>query len=127
MALEGALRGRTLSWIERREHSWGFGFSDGVSINAECPWRILMGGSIRLASADDGHRFGLLGPFDAQEVASELLGGRAITTVLPSLASGDLTVRFDSGAILQLIASSAGYEAWMLDAPGVYIVSRGGD
>ena len=127
MRLEQVLLGRTLNHLDKHEHSWGFGFSDGVSINVECPWRIIIDGSIRIAGDDDGQRFGLPEPVDAAALGMELLAAKPVIALLPGVVAGDLAIQFEGGPILQVVANSAGYEAWVLRADDVLVVGRGDD
>lgn len=122
-----ALVGRRLISIDRYDFSWPFGFSGDFSITAESSWRIVIDGSVRLGDVDHGQRFGLPAPVDAVASAEKLLMGRLVEAEIPGMVRADLTLRFEDGAMLQLLAQSSGYEAWQLNGPGLCVVGRGSD
>jgi hypothetical protein len=107
------------------EHSSVFEFED-VSLAVESLWRITLGGTLRLTSADDGQQFGLPAPVNANEKAAEYLRGRRIQRVRVDETRGDLAFEFDGGALLETITDSSGYEAWTLRAPQRLVVAASG-
>jgi hypothetical protein len=74
------LLGLRCTGVRREPHSWHFAFDGGAALVAECPWRILVNGRVRLGSADDQQRFGCPEPVDAQMDARNLFGDRRVVT-----------------------------------------------
>ncbi len=92
----------------------------------ECVWRIL-GSSILLASEDHQHKFGLPAPLDALARASELLAGDTVTDFILHHDSLDLVFTFSRGHRLDILPTSAGYEAWQIVSPQrQHIIAVGG-
>lgn len=98
--------------VARDDHSWHFRFGAAGSLDAECPWRLIVEGRIVLCDADDDQRFGLPAPVDALAAARQWLKDRTITAVVVAEITGDLKIAFDGGAVLELLNTSSGYEAW---------------
>lgn len=120
------LQGRTLLAVERREYDWVFTFDGGIPLTAECVWRLLSDGVICCTDRDDGHQFGLPAPVDAAAKVDERLRGRRIVAVQVRVGTLDLSLAFDNGAILELLAESCGYEAWQVAREGELFVAVGG-
>lgn len=60
---------------------WWFKFGDAAAVILACPWRIVKDGKIVLARDDDGQKFGLSEPVDAEAEALRLIGGNPVTDV----------------------------------------------
>jgi Family of unknown function (DUF6188) len=120
-------RGATLSKIELpQQYGWWFRFSTGASIMVECVWRIL-DRSIVVTSEDHQQKFGLPAPFDALARASELLVGDTVRDFILRHDSLDLAFTFSRGHRLDIVPSSAGYEAWQIVSPyRQHIIAIGG-
>jgi Family of unknown function (DUF6188) len=120
-------RGATLSSIELpQQYVWWFRFSTGAVIMVECLWRILAR-SIVLTSEDHQHKFGLPVPLDALGRASELLVGDTVTGFVLHEDSLDLVFSFSRGHRLNILPTSAGYEAWQIVSPQrQHIIATGG-
>lgn len=105
---------------------WIFDFGEGLVLQANCPWRIVVAGRNRLGWRDDGQKFGLPGPLSAAARAAELLA-TPVDSAQISNEAGDLTVTFGVGCQLELFNDSAGYEGWTLNGPrGAFLVAQGG-
>ncbi len=92
----------------------------------ECLWRIL-GSSILATSEDHQHKFGLPAPLDALGRASELLVGDTVTDFVLPEDSLDLVFSFSRGHRLDILPTSAGYEAWQIVSPKrQHIIAIGG-
>jgi len=122
------LEGLTLSKIERLPPDyWVFQFGSGVVLSTQSYWRVLSHDSILLTSEDDGQKYGLPTPVDAEASIRELLDNRIAARVDVDQATADFTIRFDNGMILQIVNLSSGFEAWTLDSEGDFlIVGRNG-
>lgn len=112
-ALERAVAGRTCE-IRRRENDWvfSFGSEDGCRLVTETLWRIIEGGRIALTSEDEGQKFGLPAPLDAQQAGSAHLLGRSVLALHLDPVTADLMIEFEREVRLDVITSSAGYENW---------------
>lgn len=120
----------TLKWaslhaVTRFEHAWGFSFSSG-NLTTESHWRVVSGGRLLLTSDDDGQQFGLPEPVDTEAAAQAALVGGRVCAVELDVATADLRIAFEDGFRLEVISTSAGYEAWRLNTPGSCIVANGG-
>lgn len=116
---------RTFRELVRDGHEWRFKFDDGVVINVECLWRLLKNDRLVRTSEDDGHQFGLPAPVDAAAEVNAALASRTLESTDPREGTGDLTLRFSGGHVLEFVTDSAGYEAWRAVYPGGCIVAAG--
>lgn len=125
----GQFVGRQLSVIKRHEHSWFFGVSDKEGVLVQSPWRVLAADRIAVTDADDGHRFGLSAPVDAETSAKALLGSNPVLRAEIDPITADLTLTLDNATRLQVLSNSAGYEAWTgwLKSGAQVIALGGGD
>ena len=82
----------------------------------ECLWRILAR-SILLTSEDHQHKFGLPASRDSLGRASELLVCDTVTDFVLHEGSLDLVFSFSRGHRLDILPTSAGYEAWQIVSP----------
>lgn len=124
--LTKCLAGQRLTEVQRREYDWSFQFGENAWLRVECPWRILLEGRIALASTDDGHKFGLANPVNAEQLTREMLSGKAVQRVNIRADTGDLCIAFDKGTALEALHMSAGYEQWEISTSGHLIVATGG-
>lgn len=108
----------------RREYDWAFDFGDNLSVNVETLWRLRNKSGIVCISYDDGHRFGLQAPQDAESVANDLLNDAAIVTVEDGEVMPDFTIQLSNGLAVDVIARSAGYESWQASFGEATIVGR---
>lgn len=110
-----------------KDYPENFTFQFGaVRLAVDCLWRLSIRGAITLTSRDHGHQFGLPQPVDAYAVATSVLRGSTVLVASLDEESGDLTLEFANGYLLQLLNDSSGYEPWNLTAPAVRIVALGG-
>jgi hypothetical protein len=113
--------------VDRGPHRWSFDFESGASLAVECLWRVRAGGRLRLTAKDDAQRFGLPAPVDAEREATTLLRGKAPASVRLDEGTGDLVLSFPGDVALEVLADSAGYEAWQLHEGGdTRLVCQGG-
>lgn len=108
---EAALVGRSCR-VERREADWAFDLQDDISLAVGCHWRLVSPDSIALTDEDDGQRFGLPEPVDAETKANALLAGATILSATIDQVTADLCLQFSTGFRLDLINNSSGYEGW---------------
>ncbi len=109
--LQAAAVGRTCV-IERREHDWAFDFGDGVGMAVSVPWRIVTARGIALTDANDGQKFGLPAPVDAELTANELIQGRRVISFDVEIRTADVRIALEGDVALQLFNNSSGYEGW---------------
>ena len=121
------LLGRRCQRVDRDEFSWGFVFDGPAGVTHPCLWRLIEAGRIRCTSEDDGHQFGLPAPVDARAKAESVLSSRPVVSAMIRPETGDLILEFEGDLVLELLQTSAGYEAWHLVSPsGQHIVATGG-
>jgi len=97
--------------IIRYEYSWQFSFPPAGSVTVASFWRIVVDNRVVLCSLDDGQRFGLPKPIDAAQTAWEIIFDKLVRTVTVN-ENGDLIIRFETGAVLEILINSSGYESW---------------
>ena len=106
-------------------HVWQFNIEGGISLMAECPWRLVTGNAIALSGDDYGQSFGLPAPKDHGDF-SRLLGHRTIVAAEIALGTGDITLLLDTGGRIELWCNSCGYENWPLHTnDGIVFVAAG--
>jgi hypothetical protein len=106
------LIGRRFESLVAREGDWLFAFDSRATLSVLCLWRLLENGRIERTSDDHGHQFGLPAPVDAAEACNRLLAKKVVSDVALREGTLDITIRFESGHVLEIIPNSAGYEAW---------------
>ncbi len=107
--------------------SWSFRFGDGAEIRADSVWRIVAGGRIALGSEDHGQQYGLPGPVDAEARCQSLIVCVRIERAEVREETRDLVIGFESGARLEIVPISSGYESWQITDPdGMQIFAQGG-
>ena len=121
------LIGRSVETVERWEAlPCVVKLSGGYRIQIEGLWRLLSNGSLARTSEDDAQLFGRKTPVNAISDLSNALLGRSLATVEVHSGTADLTLGFGHH-VLQVISSSAGYEAWQVEGPeGMMAVGQGG-
>jgi hypothetical protein len=112
--------------VEKKDYSWFFMFTEGVSVATESPWRLINEGRIVVTSEDDGHQFGLPQPVDAASNVREALRGRTVEAAAICESSGDLIITFSEQAQLQVLQMSGEYESWRLSHVGGETICCGG-
>ena len=124
--LSSLLLGHRLDDVVKLDYTWQFVFSDGVSLQVGCLWRLVVAGKLTLTSEDHGHQFGLPAPVDCVVELRREIVGAAVGDLKVRAGTIDITLAFGSGRTLEVIPTSAGYEAWKVSAPGVYMVGNPG-
>ena len=103
--------GQTIQ-IARREADWVFAFGTTFCICIEAFWRIRDANMILLTGMDDGHKFGLPAPIDAEKNGNELLAGRTVQFFEHDASTSDLKFKLSDGLIIEVLTNSSGYESW---------------
>jgi hypothetical protein len=106
---------------------WSFRFGEGAEIRAYSVWRIMVGGGIVLSSDDHHQQYGLPAPVDAEARCQSLIVQVRIECVEVRDETRDIVISFESGARLEILPLSSGYESWVIDAPdGTQTIAQGG-
>ena len=124
--LSSLLLSHRLDDVVKHDYSWEFVFSDGVRLQVECLWRLVVSGRLVITSEDHGHQFGLPAPVDCLDELRRHVIGASVEDVKVRAGTIDITLGLGSGRILEVIPTSAGYEAWQVSAPGVLMVGNPG-
>jgi hypothetical protein len=124
--LSSLLLSHRLDDVVKHDYSWEFVFSDRVRLQVECLWRLVIPGRLVITSEDHGHQFGLPAPVDCLGELRRQIIGAAVEDVKVRPGTIDIMLGFGSGRALEVIPTSAGYEAWQVSAPGVLIVGNPG-
>jgi hypothetical protein len=121
--------GRACSVVYRGA-DWALYIDGGGSIALGAPWRIVCDGRIVLTDEDDGQKFGLATPVDAQAKANDTVFGKAIEKISVNAETADLAIYFDGSLRIDVFNNSSGYEAWQAQLPsdcgGRLVVALGG-
>jgi hypothetical protein len=125
-----------ISWIRGRAFaevsflapaSWSFRFGKGIEIRADCAWRVVVDGHIVLSSEDHGQQFGLPQPVNAELHCRSLIVRQTIQSADVRDDTRDILILFESGARLEIVPMSSGYESWQLAGPdGTQTIAQGG-
>jgi hypothetical protein len=110
----------------RREADWLLTFDPQASLAIWCLWRILEHGHIRRTDNDDGQKFGLPAPVDAEQEANLLLAGSVVNEVNLHEGTLDLRLQLTNGVTLEILPNSSGYEAWQITSPNHWFLAVGG-
>jgi hypothetical protein len=98
--------------------SWSFRFGEGVEIRTDSSvWRIVVGGHIVLSSEDHEQQYGLSSPVDAVARCQSLIVQVRIERAEVREDTRDIVIVFESGARLDILPISSGYESWQVAAP----------
>jgi hypothetical protein len=124
--LSSLLLSRRLDDVVKHDFTWEFVFSDRVRLQAACLWRLVVSGRLVLTSEDHGHKFGLPAPVDCVVGLQREIVGATVEDVKVRPGTIDITVGFGAGKTLEVIPTSAGYEAWQVNAPDVLMVGNPG-
>jgi hypothetical protein len=107
--------------------SWFFGFGEGVYIRTESAWRIIVGARIALSSEDHEQWYGLPSPVDAEARCQSLLVQNRVERAEIREDTRDIVIVFESGARLEILPVSSGYESWQVSGPdGSETIAQGG-
>jgi hypothetical protein len=107
--------------------SWFFQFGERIEIRTESVWRIVVGGHIALSSEDHEQQYGLPSPVDAEARCRSLIVQVRIERAEVREETRDIVIVFESGARLEILPVSSGYESWEVAGPdGTHAVAQGG-
>lgn len=122
------LLGDVLTTVELDQSDrWVLRFASGGAVYVQCPWRIIQDAAIRLSGADHRQQYGLREPIDAATQLVSVLGEDSVVSVHVAENIGDIIMKFESGAELQILPFSSGYEAWeSWSAKGFNVIAQGG-
>ena len=115
-----------LDAVVKHDYSWEFVFSEGVRLQVECLWRLVVSSKLLITSEDHGHQFGRPAPVDCLGELRRQIVGAVVEAVKVRAGTIDITLDLGSDRILEVIPTSAGYEAWQVSAPGVLMVGNPG-
>ena len=127
MIIADILTGRTVEGFTIGEHGFcSLTISGGYSLTQEALLRYVGKAGDFISSLDHKHQFGLPSPYDAEQAILGKIESKVIRRVDLTSGTGDLTLSFDDGRI-EIICTSAGYEAYQLYGPGnLIMVGRSG-
>lgn len=127
--IESNILGKSLR-ITRRESDWVFDFGEnlGFGLCVQTPWRLRNELEILLTDSDDGQRFGLVTPIDAEARGNELMTGAVVTAFCFDVPTADLKIEFSNGVRVEILTNSSGYESWQayLGTELVAVAGNGG-
>ena len=126
MADISLLLDKRLEQVVKDDFSWALTFSDGLILRVECLWRLLVSGKVVITSEDHGQQFGLPAPVDCVGELQRRVEGVAVTSAKVRARTVDISLDFGDIATLEVIATSAGYEAWVLSGQDVLMVGQPG-
>ena len=112
--------------LVKHDHAWGFTFSGDLNLRVDCLWRLLVSGRVAVTSEDHGHQFGLPAPVDCVSELRRRLGGLPVTAASVRAGTVDVSLGFGDGGTLEVISTSAGYEAWVLSGRDLLMVGQPG-
>lgn len=129
LAFEAAVVGRSCR-VKRREADWDFDLQHDTGLAVSCHWRLVSPDGIAVTDEDDGQRFGLPEPVDAEAKANTLLLGATISSATVDRLTADLCLRFSNELRLDVVNNSSGYEGWQGSfshgEKGTSIIAMGG-
>ncbi|MDO8544890.1 MAG: hypothetical protein Q7S40_30970 [Opitutaceae bacterium] len=110
----------TLPWIigkrlveaAKKDFTWLFAFTDGVTVTTDSSWRLLTTEGVVVTSQDDGQLFGLREPVDAGARVLAVISDSTVRESRMGERSGDLIIDFHAGATLEFLTLSSGFESW---------------
>jgi hypothetical protein len=112
--------------MRRGEGQWSIAIGKGY-VMATNSWRLIGAKSIIVTSEDDGHQFGLPSPVDAETKATGALAGASIAAVEMDTRTGDCSLKFTNGLVLEILTWSSGYETWQLYRDGEFFGAVGNE
>lgn len=122
-AIEKAIRGRTIQGIQISDN----GLWSSITLNGPCAisceglFRFVGNDGQFITVEDHNQKFGFPAPFDAEAAISHEVVGKEIDQVNLCPKTGDLRLTIASGMI-ELIASSSGYESFQVTGDDVGII-----
>lgn len=125
-AIDRALRGRRILSFRIAEQSVCIiNFDSDYVLTTETLFRFVGTNGEFITTDDQNQEFGLGRPFDAQAAISKELAGKEILRIEVCRNTGDLRLWIDGG-VIEVIASSSGYESFQLAGPVDSIMVGGG-
>ncbi len=118
--------GGRLRSVEKKDYSWFFLFTEGVSITTGTAWRFVNADHLVVTSEDHGASFGLPKPVDASVRVLSVVQETPVQSSRVDPATGDLFVYFSDRTFLQFLQMSGGYEAWRLCVGDREFICTGG-
>ena len=94
------------------ENVWTFLFSNNISVNLECPWRLTDSDSIILTNLDHGQIFGFKEKIDCVDELKNFLKNTTLKSIVISPKIADINILFENNLSLECFANSSGYESW---------------
>ena len=125
-SVAGILNNKQILNIEHYQLTWKFTFSEKITLCTDSHWRIIENNELAVSSEDHLQQFGLPHPVNSETKATSLILNESVSQAEVSKHTGDLTINFSNGNILNLIQLSSGYEAWILTTPTIELVCVGG-
>lgn len=99
--------------MQKREGDWWLATRDGGAGVAICTfWRLRDPSHILVSVEDDGHCLGHSEPVHVEAKLNESIADLQVQDLTVDSATGDLRFLFSSGASLEIIVTSSGYECW---------------
>jgi hypothetical protein len=98
-------------------------FSNGGWVQMDSgTWRLSLPSGIVVCSDDRGHQFGLPAPVDSIAQAIAAIGKTRVTNAFVRAGAPDLVVEFENQLVLDVLATSFGYECWKVTDPSGWTV-----
>ncbi len=119
------LIGLQIAAVEKKDFTWFFRFGDSSIIATEAFWRFVTDRVI-VTSEDDGQMFGLKSPVNATAVVKERIDKSHVERFTLDERTGDLSLEFTAGGMLQFLTNSSGYEGWRIEHGDQSIICLGG-
>lgn len=124
------LEGRRLAEVvapDEPQWDWSFRFEGGTQLMVCGLWRVVGRTRVEVTQNDHQQLFGLPEPVDARRRVFAAIADTTVTTAAFDPVTGDLRIEFGSGARIEALTDSSGYESWQLHRPdGIVIVGAGG-
>jgi uncharacterized protein DUF6188 len=114
---EQEIRDKTVR-TTRRDFEWVFDFGDAFTLVVGSAWRLRGSDSLLLTDADDGQKYGLPAPVDAEARSNDALADATVSSFELDDSTGDLTITFSNGVSLEVLTDSMGYESWQAYSNG---------
>jgi hypothetical protein len=125
MTIVDLLTNRTVEGFSIGEHGvCSITLTGGILLTQESLLRYV-GSGMFISAEDHLQQFGLPAPYDAEQGIRGRMVGKVIRRVEITHDTGDLTLTLDDGRI-EIICTSAGYEAYPVYGPDLIMVGRGG-
>ena len=100
--------------------------NENTYIHLTSLWRAVINSKIIFTSEDDKQMFGLKKPFDVQEAFKEHFSSKKISKIKIRNPIADMQIIFQDGSYIELFATSAGYENWIMSGKEIQIICLGG-